>query len=252
MQHVNAITLGAPLRWLMQGARDFGCAFVPCLIYGAGVALISFLLWRSLIESDLAFWALILSCGFVFVAPMLAMGLYEAGRLIGKGERPTLMQILFVRGALRMDVCYLGLALVLIYLFWGRVAQVVYGLSTYRLHKTVPEFVAFALQTSEGHAMLISGTIVGGVMAFFTYTIAVVSAPMLLDRDANVFEAVFTSFRAVARNFFPLLFWALLITLLLLACAATSWLALVLVFPWLGLASWRAYGEIVGDRAEAA
>jgi len=249
---VNSVGLGAPLRWLAQGWRDLVAAPAPCLSYGLVVALVSFGIWKSLIETDLAFWALSLSCGFVFIAPLLAMGLYEAGRAIEKGERPTLKQMAFVRGALRADVFYLGLALLFIYLMWGRIAQIVYGLSTYRLHTTVDAFTDFAMTTSEGHAMLISGTIIGGVMAFFTFAITVVTAPMLLDLKTNVFEALFTSVRAVAKNVAPLLFWATLITLLLIASAFTWWLALTVVFPWLGLASWRAYRDLVGERAAQA
>ncbi|MBY0567152.1 MAG: DUF2189 domain-containing protein [Hyphomonadaceae bacterium] len=224
-------------------------ALVPSLIYGAALALASFAIWRALIISDLAFWALSLSCGFVFVAPMLAMGLYEAGRRISNGEQPTLAHMIKVRGALRADVFYLGLALLLIYLLWGRIAQIVYGLSTYRLHTSVDEFITFSTQTSEGLTMLVTGAIVGGIMAFFTFAITVVSAPMLLDQRANVFEAMFMSIRAVAENFMPMLLWAALITLALLACAATSWLGLIVIFPWLGLASWRAYLDILPVRA---
>lgn len=226
-------------------------ALVPCLIYGAAIALASFAIWRALIVSDLAFWALSLSCGFVFVAPMLAMGLYEAGRRISNGERATLAHMVVVRSALRADVFYLGLVLLLIYLLWGRIAQIVYGLSTYRLHTSVDEFITFSTQTSEGLTMLVTGTIIGGIMAFFTFSLTVISAPMLLDQRASVFEAMFTSIRAVANNFAPMLLWAALITLALLACAATSWLGLIVIFPWLGLASWRAYCELVGDQLDA-
>ncbi|MBL8551024.1 MAG: DUF2189 domain-containing protein [Hyphomonadaceae bacterium] len=251
MVDVNTIGLGAPLRWLAQGWRDMMNALVPSLLYGAAIALASFAIWRALIASDLAFWALSLSCGFVFVAPMLAMGLYEAGRRISNHEQLRLAQMVLVRSAVRADVFYLGLALLLIYLLWGRIAQVVYGLSTYRLHTNVQDFVDFSTQTSEGLTMLVTGTIVGGGMAFFTFSITVVSAPMLLDQKANVFEAMFTSIRAVAKNFAPMLLWAVLITLLLVASAATSWLGLIVVFPWLGLASWRAYCDVVPDRTAA-
>lgn len=252
MVDVNKIGPGAPLRWLARAWRDMMTAPLPCLTYGAVIALMSFALWRALINSDLAFWALILSCGFVFIAPMLAMGLYEAGRRMDNKERVTLANIVLVRGAFRADVFYLGLALLLIYLLWGRIAQIVYGLSTYRLHTTVEDFIAFSTQTSEGQTMLVVGTIVGGAMAFFTFALTVVSAPMLLDQKATAFEAIFTSIRAVAKNFAPMLLWAAMITLLLLICAATSWLALVAIFPWLGLASWRAYQDVVVDRAPVA
>jgi len=248
----NTIGLAAPLRWLALGLRDFGAAPIPSLVYGTTIALVSFTIWRGLIDSDLAFWALSLSCGFVFVAPMLAMGFYEAGRRIDNGERPTLAQMIMVRGARRADVFYLGLALLLIYLFWGRIAQIVYGLSTYRLHTTIQDFSVFATGTPEGHVMIITGTIIGGVLAFFTFAMTVISAPMLLDQNTTVFEAIFTSISSVARNFLPMLFWAALIALLLFACAATSWLGLAAVFPWLGLASWHAYRDVAPNRTKPA
>jgi uncharacterized membrane protein len=113
----------------------------------------------------------------------------------------------------------------------------------------VADFVNFALNTEEGHAMLISGTIVGGVIAFFTYSLVVISAPMLLDRSVNVFAAAATSFRAVAKNFMPLLLWALLIVLLVALSAATWFAGFVVIFPLLGLASWRAYRDLVAVRA---
>jgi uncharacterized membrane protein len=246
---VKAVGFDAPFRWLAGGWSDMGRIGFASLLYGAIVAGLSFALLTALIASNAAFWVLTLTCGFVFVAPMLAMGLYEAGRSLEAGQTPTLAQMLFVRAAVRQDVFYLGLALVLIYLLWGRIAQVVYGLSTYRLHRTVDEFVSFALNTPEGHTMLISGAIVGGVIAFFTYCLVVVSAPMLLDTRTNMFAATFTSLRASAKNFGPLLLWAFIIAALLLASAATRFLALVIIFPWLGLASWRAYRDLVAERS---
>ncbi len=215
------------------------------------MALLSFLLCYALVVSDAAFWVLSLTVGFVFVAPMLAMGLYEAGRLIERGEKPTLSGMLYVRSALRQDIAYLGLALVLIYLFWGRIAQIVYGLSTYHLHRTVADFVEFAIGTSDGQNMLITGSIVGGVVAFFTYCLVVVSAPMLLDQKTSVFAAVATSVRAVIENFWPMVLWAAILGILTLVTAATGFLGLVVVFPWLGLASWHAYRELVPGHTQS-
>lgn len=242
---VNTVGLSAPLRWLALSWRDLWSAPGPCLAYGLGVAASSFALAYAVYTTNAAFWALVLTCGFVFVAPMLAMGLYAAGRSIERGEKPTLRSVLFVESAFRLDAAYLGLALLWIYLTWGRIAQIVYGLSTYALHRTIRDFAVFAVTTSEGHNMLLSGSIVGGVIAFFTYCLVVVSAPMLLDRDVNVFEAVFTSFRTVAANPGPMALWAVIIAVLTLSTAATAFAALTLVFPWLGLASWRAYRDLV-------
>ncbi len=248
---VRRVGFADPFVWLGQGFSDLLRAPVPLIGYGMMIAGLSSGLLYGLYASDAAFWALTLTFGFVFVAPMLAMGPYEAGRRLEAGERPSLGQIVFVRPAFRQDVAYLGLALLLIYLFWGRIAQIVFGLSTYQMYDTIEAFATFALTTAEGHNMLLAGTLVGGVIAFFTFTLVVVSAPMLLDPRANVFVATLTSFRTVALNPGPMLLWAALICALLLASAATGFLALVVVFPWLGLASWRAYRALVAETEAA-
>ena len=87
----------------------------PCLTYGLIRALISIALSYALIASDAEFWALALTCGFVFVAPMLAMGLYEAGADSSLG-RSHIGRDLIVRGAFRQDPSRLVLAVDLLVL----------------------------------------------------------------------------------------------------------------------------------------
>lgn len=244
---VNIIGYAEPFRWLAGGWRDLWRAPVPCLAYGLGLAVLSLVLSAGIYVTNAAFWVLALTFGFVFVAPMLAMGLYEAGRRLEAGERPRLTQMLFVRSAFRQDGAYLGLALLLVYLFWGRLAQIVYGLSTWQLYDDLDDLIRFALTTGEGHRMLIVGSITGGILAYFTFAFTAVSAPMLLSPKANVFVAGITSVRAVTINGGPMALWAILIALLVLLSAATGFVALVVVFPWLGLASWRAYRALVVD-----
>lgn len=248
---IRTIGLLAPFGWLAGGARDLMKAPGPLLLYGLVVAAASFALCYGVYATNGAFWVLALTAGFVIIAPILAMGPYEAGRRLELGERPGLGQILFVRSAFRQDVAYLSLLLVLIYFLWGRVAQIVYGLSTFHVHRDVESLVAFAIGSREGHGMLMIGGLTGGALAFVAYALVVVSAPMLLNPNANVFAAVATSVRAVNANFFPLLLWAVIITVLLLLSAATGFLALVVVFPWLGLASRRAYRALVDDQPRA-
>jgi uncharacterized membrane protein len=72
---------------------------------------------------------------------------------------------------------------------------------------------------------------------------------MLLDPGSNGFIAIITSVRTVVANPGPMILWALLIVLLLLVSAATGFLALTVVLPWLGLASWRAFRALVAPEA---
>eukprot|EP01036_Dinobryon_divergens_P011389 gene11389-15322_t len=174
---------------------------------GLALALFSLGLTAWVYIHGASHWIFALSGGFVFVAPILAMGLYEAGRRLELGERPGLSGMLLVRGALRQDLAYLGLALLLIFMAWGGVAQIVYGLSTRQIHRNLPDLIAFATGTFEGRRMMAVGSAIGGVIAFFAYSLVVVAAPMLLDRRHDVFVAVVTSVRTVITNFWPMALW---------------------------------------------
>lgn len=248
---VRTVPVTAPFGWLAGGLGDIARAPWPALSYGLIIALLSFGLCWAIYVTNAGFWILTLSSGFVLVAPLLAMGIYECGRMLEAGERPRLRRMLLVAGAVRQDIAYLGVALAVIYTIWGQAAQIVYGLSTYQMTRTAGDFIAFAVTTSDGHAMLLTGSLVGGSIAFLTYCLVVVSAPMLLDRRTNVFIAVATSFRAVNASFPALLVWAAMIAVLIAVSALTGFLALTIVFPWLGFASWRAYRALVEAPAQA-
>lgn len=245
MQSTNRIGMEAPFRWLGEAWSDLWRAPLPFLAYGFGIAAVSFLLSWAIYVTNATFWVFVLTVGYVFVAPILAMGPYEGGRILECGQKPTLAQISWVRAAFRQDVAYLGLALLMIYFIWTGFAQIVYGASTYSLHRTIPEFVAFAVGTQEGLNMLVTGSLIGGVMAYFTFAVVVVSAPMLLDPKANVFAATAASFKAVTDNPLPMTLWAAIIGIFLLIAAVSGFLLLPVIFPWLGLASWRAYRDLV-------
>ena len=156
-----------------------------------------------------------------------------------------------VKGAFRLDLAYLGLALFLIYLLWTRIAQIVYALSTSTLHRTPMDFLAFMFTTPEGLTMAATGTVIGAVIAFLAFMLVVVSAPMMLDRKRDVFIATITSIRAVTRNALPMAIWALIIAVLTALGIATAFFGLIVVFPVVGLASWRAYRALVPDEETA-
>ncbi|MEO0786276.1 MAG: DUF2189 domain-containing protein [Pseudomonadota bacterium] len=242
---VAKVELGAPFQWLSGGWADFQRAPLPCLIYGIVLAGVSAIIAWALVFSGQFAWVFVLAGGFFIIGPMVAMGLYEAGRMLERGETPTLSDMAFVKGAFRLDLAYLGLALFLIYLLWTRIAQVVYALSTNTLHRTPAEFLSFMFTTSEGQTMALSGTIIGAIVAFLAFAVVVISAPMLLDRKNDVWIATITSFRAVTTNFLPMALWGVLIAVLTTIGIATAFFGLIIVFPVIGLASWRAYRALV-------
>jgi uncharacterized membrane protein len=73
----------------------------------------------------------------------------------------------------------------------------------------------------------------------------VVAMPLLLDRRANVMQAVLTSWQAVLVNPLPMALWAALIMGFTLLGLGSLLIGLVFVVPMLGHASWHAYRDLV-------
>jgi uncharacterized membrane protein len=88
-----------------------------------------------------------------------------------------------------------------------------------------------------------------GVLAAPFFASSVVSMPLMLDPRIALLPAVLTRWRVVLANPAPMAVWAALIMLLVLVGFATALLALVVVVPVLGHASWHAYDELVDASA---
>jgi uncharacterized membrane protein len=90
------------------------------------------------------------------------------------------------------------------------------------------------------------------VFAALVFSTAVVSIPMILDRDTDAVSAAITSIRVVLSNTAVMVLWGLLITALV-ALALWPWgIGLLLIGPLLGHASWHAYRGSVRWREDPA
>jgi uncharacterized membrane protein len=84
---VRRVSLWRPLQWLALGWHDFRRVPGVGIAHGAFVAFGGLVvLWVSARFGLLAPGAF---SGFVIVGPILATGLYEASRLLGRGKTPT-------------------------------------------------------------------------------------------------------------------------------------------------------------------
>lgn len=95
--------------------------------------------------------------------------------------------------------------------------------------------------TGTGWAMLLVGSVVGGVFAAFSFAISTFSIPMLLDEDVDAFTAMGTSVSLVWSNLPIMIVWGAIVLALFLVSVATGLVGLILTFPLLGHATWHAY-----------
>lgn len=232
----------ACLGWLSAGWRDLWTRRGPSLAYGFVVFLISAMfVWLlfSFGQDYILFPAL---AGFMIVGPVVAVGLYEKSRVLEAGGTPTLGSMLSVSPRAGAQVVFTGLLLCLLMLLWMRAAVLLYALFFgLRPFPGLDHITQLILTTPMGLAMLVVGTVIGGLFAAFGFAISVFSVPMLLDKPIDALTAMGTSMAMVWNNIRPMIVWGFVVLVLFALSVATGFLGLIVIFPWLSHTTWHAY-----------
>jgi uncharacterized membrane protein len=228
-----------PWRWLLLGAKDLKAFPGMALFYGASfwlMALVLGLVFRTQPEYTMSF-----ASGCLLLGPFLAMGLYELSRRHEQGLPPDLMASALCWRQHGRSMGMLVLVLMVLELLWGRASLVVFAVF-FNTGMPSTTGVIQAVFNPENFDFLLAYAVVGGVFAVLVFSIAVVSVPMILDRDADAITAAITSLEVVYQNTVAMALWGATITLLVACALLLPWgLGLLLVGPWLGHASWHAY-----------
>lgn len=238
---IRTISASQPLAWLKAGWQDLKANPLPSLAYGLLFALGGDLIILAALDS--AHLLTVAISGFFLVAPLLAAGLYELSRAHAAGKRLLFIDSLrcFRRNA--QSLALFGLLLALMAIIWERFSAVAFALAGGDL--TGSALIGKIVFGGEHLAFVAAWFILGGILALVVFALAVVSVPMMLDRDVDVATAMLASLRAVAHNPGPLLLWAAIIVTLTLIGFATLLFGLVVLMPILGHASWHAYRDLV-------
>lgn len=232
----------AAFKWLGAGWRDFMVQPGLSLAYGLALFVVSIALIWVLFAFGLDYILFPLIAGFMVVGPLAAIGLYEKSRHIDERRTLTLKGMLFVRAESGAQVLFIGVLLCLLMLLWMRAAVIIYalffGLTPF---PGLDHIAPMLFTTPTGWAMLLVGTVVGGLFAAFSFAISVFAVPMLLQERTDAFTAMGTSISLVWNNLPVMLVWGAIVLALFLFCLVTGLLGLIVVFPLLGHATWRAY-----------
>lgn len=249
---VRAVDLGAPLHWLALGWRDLWRCGPWGLLHGLALAFFGAVL--VLLAGD-RFWLLVSAfSGFLVVAPVLATSLYALSRALERGEpvgARTIVQTWtrwqhsrFAAHGGYWSLVRFGLLLSLAGTGWVLTSAALITVLAPQPVATPMDFVRHVVLAPGGHVFEL-WLLLGGLMAAPLFASSVVAMPLLLDRRADVLQAVLTSWQAVLRNPAPLALWAALIMGLTLLGMATLLAGLIVTLPWLGHASWHAYRALV-------
>lgn len=242
------LPLGAPFAWLAAGWRDLFDHPLPSLAYGLAVFLVSAGLVWGLVAWGWDYVLFPALGGFLVVGPILAVGFYEKSRRLAAGEKVTLGAMLAVHPRSGTQVLFIGALLCGLMLLWMRAAVLLYALFFgVGPFPGLDQIVPVLLHSPMGWSLLVVGTVVGGLFAGFAFAISVFSVPMLLDQDRDALTAMGLSGVMTAKNLPVMLVWGAVVLALVLIGLATALVGLIVIFPWLGHATWHAYRAMAAE-----
>ncbi len=241
---IRKLDSSAPMRWLSMGIADFKVSPMLSLSYGILYAAIGLLLiWLTYKNPVYTFGMVTI---FYLAGPVIAVGLYCMSRHIEAGVKPS-----FNEGCRAM--CYNPVGIIsfsivmgMLIVFWTIIAAALFAvyfggmtisgdiLSTMMANKQIVPFAAIM-------------TIVGLFFAVVSFSLSVISIPLMTHRKADVVTAMVTSVRAVKKNPVVMLTWAFAIVALIGLGFAFAFVGVAITLPIVGHASWHAYRELVVD-----
>jgi uncharacterized membrane protein len=242
---VRLVGVDQPWRWLSAGWSDLRRAPQVSLSYGALFVIASFLVTLGLWLAGLVYLVLPLAAGFMFVGPVIAVGLYEVSRRLGEGQQVSLRDAMAAWRTHAGPIATMGLVLMLFMLAWIRLAFLIFALFFGASPPSWEHLVTTLLFSTDGIPFLIVGTATGGALAAIAFAMSAIALPLLLDRDVGTLVAVATSVAAVLKNWRVMIGWGALIVLFTAAGLVTCYIGLAVTLPLIGYASWHAYRDLV-------
>ncbi len=240
--NVRRVEATRPLQWLHRGWTDLRQAARLSLGFGAWIAAVGVALLVVVWEATHLAPALL--GGFLLVAPFAAIAFYAISRQLEQGRAVDAGDALFAWRSNAGQIGLWGASLALALILWERTAAIVFAL-LYDGGTGSLGALAEGILRGEHADLVIAYFGSGALIALAVFAFGVITTPLLLDRDLDVVTAAVTSLRCCLRNPGAALLWAFLIAALTALGFATLMLGLVVIFPWLGHASWHAYRDLV-------
>lgn len=239
-------------RWLAQGWSDFKRTPVISLIYGGAFVIISLALTFGLRAVGLDSLILPLCLGFIIMAPILVVGLYDVSHRLERGQPVHVGNIFEAFGDSLGQLSAMGIVLLICYWVWVWSALILFMGFFNQSPPPLDAFFEDVVFTMNGGLLLGIGSIVGACFGALVFSLSAISVPLLYDRPIDVVTAISCSLLAVKENGRVMFGWAALILLISIAGIATFFVGLAIAVPVLAYATWHCYRDLIEPKTETA
>jgi len=225
---------------------DMAHAPLASLFYGSIMALSVLFVYFSFRNEPIMMFQI--ATFFVMLSPFLATGLYDISRQLHRGEKPDLGHSMLAWRHNLTEFALFALALGIIIAIWSRIVPLIAAIvKSNSLLIVDPNAGVMSFLTSDaGQTFMSYFLITGGLVALMVFAVSVVTIPLLLrDRNIGVIQAMILSFKVVMHNKMVMAVWALIIGSLIAIGIVTFGLAMLIVMPLLGYASWHAFNDLI-------
>ena len=241
------VPLFSAVTWLREGFVDLRATRYLGAFYGLVFATIGFVI--AFVYAT--FWkaSMGMTAGFFLVGPIICTGIYDLSRQLQQGQAISLLQSTQAWMRNWKSLAFFAVILTFLLIVWARVSVVLFALFATHdypdMHSMITQIVS--LRNIEFMVVWLG---VGAVFATLAFAVSVVSVPMLLDRPIDTMEAIFTSAQALWGNFAACLVWAVMVVVLVGSALIFFKPLLILLAPWVGHATWKAYQALVVPQGE--
>jgi uncharacterized membrane protein len=239
---VRSVPLTRPLVWLSEGWKDLLHHKSASLAYGMLVSILGSLI---LAYGRHPFFIAAVTSGFLLVGPILTAGLCELSRCVERGETADFQSSLLPLQRNHRGLLGFAETLALLALIWFSLSGAIYFGLVGSVAPSLESTVGGDVMRQISNGQLTAYIVVGCILAATVFALSVVTVPMIVDRHVDASTAMRTSLHVTTKDLPAMLVWATLIASLVFIGFVTGLLGMVVIFPLLGHATWRAYRDLV-------
>lgn len=241
---VRIVSVDQMLGWLSKGWHDLTRAGWVSVAYGTIFVVAGYAITLGLVRIGMPYLITPMIGGFLLIAPLLALGLYDISARLERGERPGFGHALMAWRANAFHILTAGLVLMLVVMIWARLSIVLFALFFPYQSMTLDSFLT-QVMTVAGVSFTLMMALLGFVFATAAFVTNVTALPMMLDQKTDFFVAALVSVIAVVKNPRVLALWAVIVAAVTALGLLTAFVGLAVTLPLIGHASWHAYRDLV-------